>query len=132
VTAETVVGIGIDIVELDEFAESVGKRQRMLERVFTPRELAYCRARPAPMQHLAARFAAKEAAFKAVGTGWSKGVRWRDVEVVSGPGGRPLLVVRGALGRLSRAAAFHVTLTHSGSYAAAVVVMLAAHADVSP
>lgn len=121
------IGIGIDIVELDEFTASVGNRPRMLERVFTARELAYCRSRPTPIPHLAARFAAKEAAFKAVGSGWANGVRWRDVEVVSASNGRPALVVRGTLRRLAQTTAFHVTLTHSGGYAAAVVVMLAAH-----
>jgi holo-[acyl-carrier protein] synthase len=126
VTAGAVMGVGLDIVELEEFAASVGNRPRMLERVFTPGELAYCRLRPKPIQHFAARFAAKEAAFKAVGSGWTKRVKWRDVEVVSASGGRPTLVVRGALRRLAPTSAFHVTLSHSGSYAVAVVLMLAA------
>jgi holo-[acyl-carrier protein] synthase len=97
----------------------------MLARVFTPGELAYCRARPRPIEHLAARFAAKEAAFKAVGTGWARGVRWRDAEVVSPAGQRPALRVRGALLRGARAlgpGGFAVSLSHSGGYAVAMVI----------
>jgi holo-[acyl-carrier protein] synthase len=116
----------MDLVELDEFAASVGRRANVLRKVFTPRELAACARGPRRMERLAARFAAKEAAFKAVGTGWSRGVTWGDAEVVSRTRGKPTLVVRGALRRHARSLGgvrFHVSLTHSGGYAAAVVVL---------
>lgn len=119
------IGVGIDLVDIAELAEVIA-RPRMLARVFTRREVAYCRARAQPMQHFAARFAAKEAAFKAIGTGWANGVTWRDAEVVAAPGGAPQLVCRGELARRGKAlgaARFHVSLSHSGTYAAAVVVV---------
>jgi holo-[acyl-carrier protein] synthase len=96
--------------------------------VFTAREIAYAGAGPARLERLAARFAAKEAAFKAAGVGWAKGVTWRDAEVVADPAGPPRLVARGALRRHARArggTAFQLSLTHSGSYAAAVVLLVA-------
>lgn len=120
-------GVGIDLVDLVEFAEIMQRRARLLARVFTPRELAYCQVRHRPMQHLGARFAAKEAAFKAIGTGWASGVTWRDAEVVAQPGRPPRLVARGELARRSRAlgaSRFHLSLSHSGDYAAAVVVVV--------
>jgi holo-[acyl-carrier protein] synthase len=121
-----IVGIGIDIVDIAELTESVGDRPRMRARVFTRRELEYCRSRPQPAQHLAARFAAKEAAFKAVGTGWARGVRWHDAEVISEAGKPPTLVLRGALLRRARKLGMvtsALSLTHSGAYAAALVVL---------
>jgi len=122
-----VLGVGLDLVELEEFAESVANRPSIARRVFTSHELASCEG-PRRVERLAARFAAKEAAFKAVGTGWAKGVVWRDAEVVSQRGRGPTLVVRGALRTRARAlgsTTFHVSLTHSGTYAAAIVLLVA-------
>jgi holo-[acyl-carrier protein] synthase len=119
-----VLGVGIDLVEIEEFAESIVGRPRMLARVFTPAERAACKG-PSRLASLAARFAAKEAAFKAVGTGWSGGVTWLDVEVVGERGGRPTLEIRGGLAGYARAGGggiFHVSLTHSGAYSGAVVI----------
>jgi holo-[acyl-carrier protein] synthase len=124
----SVVGLGLDVVELAEFAESIAARPRMLARIFTRSELAHCRSLPRSTEHLAARFAAKEAAMKAAGTGWGEGVQWRDVEVVGARGERPSLVLRRALRRRVRelgARDVLVSLTHSGSYAAAVVTLIA-------
>lgn len=120
-------GVGIDLVDLAEFSDIMKRNPRLLGRVFTRRESMYCRERPTPVQHFAARFAAKEAAFKAVGTGWAAGVGWRDAEVLSSPGKPPLLRARGELARRARAlgaTGFHLSLTHSGGYAAAVVLVL--------
>jgi holo-[acyl-carrier protein] synthase len=125
--APGVLSVGLDIVELAEFAESVAHRRVMVRRVFTARELAYADG-PRRIERLAARFAAKEATFKAVGTGWAEGVGWRDAEVVSSAGAPPELVVRGALKRRARAlggTAFRLSLSHSGSYAAAIVLLVA-------
>jgi len=127
-TKPGLLGVGLDLVELDEFAESVANRPSIVRRVFTPREVAYCDG-PRRVERLAARFAAKEAAFKAVGTGWAKGVAWRDAEVVASKhGGSPTLVVRGELRKRARAlgsTTFHLSLTHSGTYAAAIVLFVA-------
>jgi len=124
----SVLGIGLDLVELTEFASSVANRKTVARRVFTPGELAYCEDSPRRIERLAARFAAKEATLKAVGTGWAKGVTWRDVEVVAQRGAAPMLVVRREVLRHARelgGSRFHVSLTHTGSYAAAIVLLVA-------
>ncbi len=112
-------------MEIAEFEASLARRPALLARVFTPGELAYCRARPRAVEHLAARFAAKEAAFKAAGTGWANGTSWRSIEVVSVEGERPRLRIRGALReRLGdRTVRSSLSLSHSGSYAIAAVLL---------
>ena len=120
-------GIGIDICKVDRIAESLARfGERMEKRLFTADELAYCRGFKDPMPHLAARFAAKEAASKALGTGIAAGVGWTQIEVVQ-PGGRvPRLVFTGvAAERLASmgATASHLTLSHDGGLAAACVVL---------
>lgn len=121
-------GVGIDLVEIDELSAIVSRRgQRFLDRVFTVRELAYANAKQKPLIHLGARLAAKEAAFKALGTGWGNGVGFHDVEIViEGWGTAPFLVVSGGFAeRLSERGweASKVSLTHSGHYASAVVLL---------
>lgn len=116
--------VGLDLVEIAELADVMTRRPQMLERVFTADELAYCRAKHAPMQHLAARFAAKEAAFKALGTGWAGDLTWHDAEVVTAANGAPSLVAHGELARRARGQAFEISLSHSGGYAAAMVMLV--------
>jgi holo-[acyl-carrier protein] synthase len=129
VAAPQVLGVGIDLVVLGEF-ESMLKRRgpRLLARIFCEGEIAYCQKRQRPGQHFAARFAAKEAAFKALGTGWGKGVDWREVEVVAVWGEAPTLELHGefrARARKLGARRAHVSLTHAGDYASAVVMLTA-------
>src|SRR5262245_41517545 len=77
-----IVGLGIDITEIDRIADTIDRYgNRFLERLFTEHEIAYCTRRRVPAIHFAARFASKEAAMKALGTGHSRGVLWRDIEV---------------------------------------------------
>jgi len=98
----------------------------MANRVFTEKELAYCRARKNQFQHFAGRFAAKEAALKALGTGWQEGIRWKDVEVVPDELGRPLLNFRRRAKEVldsSGAKQSHVTITHASEYAVAAVIL---------
>ena len=83
-----VIGIGIDIVEVRRISRALQGGEEMAPRVFTQDELAYCKARRNQYQHFAGRFAAKEAALKALGTGWQEGIRWKDVEVVPAEMGR--------------------------------------------
>jgi holo-[acyl-carrier protein] synthase len=91
-----IVGSGIDIAEVPRIAEAIERHgQRFLHRVFTEGEIAYCDSKANRIERYAARFAAKEAGMKALGTGWNHGVRWRDVEVCRQPGGRPTLVFHG-------------------------------------
>ena len=122
-----IVGLGIDVVDVKRIRslrESGG--QRFLDRVYTRAEVESCTARADPDPHLAARFAAKEAAMKALGTGWGEGVGWRDVEVVSDMGRPPRLALSGEAEQRARNAGVcqvHVTLTHDGGVAAAVVIL---------
>ncbi len=91
-----IVGIGTDIIECLRIAQMIQRHGDLfINRVYTPQEIQYCQARRQATQHFAGRWAAKEAVLKVLGTGWRKGISWRDVEIVSGPGGRPAVVLRG-------------------------------------
>ena len=91
-----IVGTGIDIAEVARIRQSIERfGQRFLERIFTPGEIGYCDSKVNRFERYAARFAAKEAAMKALGTGWNHGVRWRDCEVARLPGGRPTIQFHG-------------------------------------
>jgi holo-[acyl-carrier protein] synthase len=122
-----IVAIGIDLVEIARVEEVLTRRgERFRARVFTEGEISYCERRASKVASYAARFAAKEAAMKALGTGWAEGVGWRDVEVVSGPSGAPTIELhRRALERMHEIGATKalVSLTHSGSLAMAQVVL---------
>ncbi len=121
-----VIGLGVDLVEVDRIRASLDRfGERFLDRVFTGRERDYCAGRRFPAQHLAGRFAAKEAGAKALGTGLSRGVGWQEFEVVRQAGRPPELALSGRA--LHRAAALGVTrislsLTHTDHYATAVVI----------
>lgn len=121
-----VIGIGIDVVQNERIRGSLSKfGSRFLNRIYTESEIAYCNGCVDPGIHFAARFAAKEAAFKALGTGWSTGVRWRDVEILRLPSGKPELHLHGAAlehaGSIG-AKRFHVSLTHDQLVSCAVVL----------
>jgi holo-[acyl-carrier protein] synthase len=121
-----ILGVGVDLVRIERIRQAMARWQdRFLERVFTEGELAYARRRRDPAEHLAARFAAKEAALKALGTGLSMGVRWREMEVQRARGEPPRLALSGrtaALGAARGVRTFHVSLTHDGDYAMAQVL----------
>jgi holo-[acyl-carrier protein] synthase len=122
-----ILGLGFDATDIPRIASTVERYgDRFLHRVFTEGEIAYCTRRRNPAPHLAGRFAAKEAAMKALGTGHSHGVLWRDIEVVrlSGP---PQLRLHG--GAAARADRMHVrssllTITHSEALAMAQVLLI--------
>ena len=92
-----VLGIGIDLVEVERIRQLLEKHgDRFRTKTFTQREIDYCESCGSPAMHFAARFAAKEAVAKALGTGlWAKGVDWKDIEVIRDPGGRPEVVLTG-------------------------------------
>jgi holo-[acyl-carrier protein] synthase len=91
-----VVSHGIDLVDCGRLAAAIDRHgQRFLRRVFTPDELAYCLGRKREVEHLAGRFATKEAVLKVLGTGWRNGICWTDVEVTNDPSGRPRVTLRG-------------------------------------
>ncbi len=122
-----ITGIGIDVVQNDRIRDSIQRfGDRFLNRIYTQGEIDYCKKCSQPEIHYAARFAAKEAAFKALGTGWAAGVKWKDVEIERLPSGKPELHLHGeALNRAVSAGAvrFHVSLTHDQLVSSAVVVL---------
>ena len=120
-------GIGIDVVKVERIMESLERfGERMERRLFTAGELEYCRRHKDPLPHLAARFAAKEAASKAIGTGMSQGIGFKHFEVHQPGGHQPKLEFHGpALERFQALAcnASHLSLTHDGGLAIACVVI---------
>lgn len=123
----TILGIGLDATEIDRIAEVLARHgDRFLHRVYTDGEIAYCRRHRDPAPSLAARFAAKEAAMKALGTGAARGVTWRDIEVIRG-GGPPQLQLHGGAARrfdAMGAKSSLITLTHARQLAIAHVMLL--------
>lgn len=122
----SVIGIGTDIIEcprIDEMLEKHG--ELFLERVYTEREQQYCRDRKAAGQHYAGRWAAKEAVLKALGTGWSRGIRWVDIEVVNEMGGRPRIELTGAAREIADQLGIRevlISISHCRSHATAYAV----------
>lgn len=113
-------------MEVRRITQALQGGDAMAKRVFTKAELDYCRDRKNRYQHFAGRFAAKEAALKALGTGWQEGIRWKDVEVVPGEKGKPEVNFYGKAKELLEASgAQHavVTITHAREYAVAAVVL---------
>ena len=122
-----IVGTGIDIAEVPRIADSISRfGERFLQRVFTEGERQYCDRKANRIERYAARFAAKEAGMKALGTGWNRGVRWRDIEVRRQPGGRPSLVFSGKAAEFAAglgATNAALSLTHTASEAIAQVIL---------
>ncbi|MCB2204297.1 holo-ACP synthase [bacterium] len=117
-------GIGVDIEEIRRFEELTGKwGRRFEEKVFTAEEIAYCEGKTLPPQHFAARFAAKEAFAKAIGTGWTGAFRWSDVEVRNDELGKPELLLHNSLQERFGTMRLHLSLSHGGSYVTAMVVI---------
>jgi holo-[acyl-carrier protein] synthase len=119
------IRIGVDIVGVDRMKRLVTESRGVETRIFTPRELAYCRSKRRCEDHLAARFAGKEAVFKALGTGLGRRMRWTDVEIVSGSRGRPQVHLHGAVAEFTRAngvSDVDVSLSHSAGLAVAQAV----------
>lgn len=123
------VMIGVDLAGVGRLEALLSEQPGVATEVFTARELAYAHRRRRPFDHLAARFAAKEAVFKAFGTGLGAGMRWRDVEVVNGASGRPRLQLHGAAEALAASRGverMEVSLSHSDGMAIAFVAFTAA------
>jgi len=122
-----IVGTGIDITEVPRIRESIERfGDRFLHRVFTEGEIRYCDSKANRFERYAARFAAKEAGMKALGTGWNFGVRWRDVEVSRKPGGRPTLLFHGKAAEFAAklgAVNVALSLTHTPQQAMAQVIL---------
>ncbi|MBP7126295.1 holo-ACP synthase [Myxococcota bacterium] len=120
-----ILGVGTDVVTIPDFERRMERSPGLEQSVFAPEESAYCRSMARPAQHFAARFAAKEAVLKALGTGWAEGVDFRDVVVVRDARGAPSVRLEGgAAARLEgRSARVHLSLSHAGETAMAVAVL---------
>jgi holo-[acyl-carrier protein] synthase len=123
-----ITGLGVDLVSIPRMRTTIDRWQdRFVERVFTDGEIAYCRARRDPAPHFAARFAAKEAGFKALGTGLQLGVRWRELEVRREREEAPVLVLTGRareIGLDRGGSRMLLSLTHEGEYALAQAILV--------
>jgi holo-[acyl-carrier protein] synthase len=121
-----IVGTGVDIAETSRLEEGLERHgERFTKRLFTPAEVAYCERFKNRGERYAARFAAKEAAFKALGTGWGSGVRWLDVEITHQPSGKPELVLTGRAQEVARGLGITrmaVSISHSDRYVVAQVI----------
>ncbi|HEV8384398.1 MAG TPA: holo-ACP synthase [Candidatus Acidoferrales bacterium] len=121
-----IVGLGVDIAEINRIEAAIARHGRhFIERIFTPDEIAYCEGYRARFERYAGRFAAKEAAMKALGTGWRQGVRWVDIEIVRPRGSRPTIVLRGAAKEHAERLGvknISLSITHSGNTAYAQVI----------
>ena len=122
-----IIGIGIDIVRAERIQKAVEKwGRRFLDRIFTPGEQAYCLQRNPSSLFLGGRFAVKEALLKAAGTGWSGGVRWRDIETGNLPGGKPFVQVSGRVSELladKKVTLIHVSISHDTDYSVGQVIL---------
>jgi len=122
-----IIGTGVDLVEIERFRKVLERSgDRFISRVFTPGEQQFCNEHRDPAPHFAARFAAKEAMFKALGTGWAKGVTWLDVEVLRDRPDAPMMLLHGEAQRLSQALGtnkVHLSLSHSDHSAIAIVIL---------
>jgi holo-[acyl-carrier protein] synthase len=121
-----VFGIGTDIIEVHRVEEKLRRTNGLKEKLFTEREIAYCDGKSRPARHFAARFAAKEAFLKAMGTGWSGGYRFDEIEIVANDKGQPGITVHGNVEDYCNAhgiARMRVSMSHIEDVAQAVVVL---------
>lgn len=122
-----IVGTGIDIAEVPRIRQAIERfGDRFLHRIFTEAEIRYCQSKANRIERFAARFAAKEAAMKALGTGWNHGVRWRDCEVLRMPGGRPTMKFHGRAAEFAsrlKVTNTSLSLSHTAEQAFAQVIL---------
>ena len=123
-----VIGIGTDIVECLRIAQMIERHGELfLTRVYTQLEIEYCSSRKAATQHYAGRWAAKEAVLKALGTGWARGITWRDIEVRNDGGGRPIIALGGGAREVCERAGIQemlISISHCRSHATAYALAL--------
>jgi holo-[acyl-carrier protein] synthase len=122
-----IVGTGVDIAEVDRIRAAIDRYgQRFLDRIYTPGEIAYVERKANRFERYAGRFAAKEAGMKAIGTGWKRGVQWRDFEVANLPGGKPTLKLHGEAARIAESLGVKniaLSITHTEALGMAHVIL---------
>lgn len=120
-----IMGVGVDIIEIDRIQDSVDKYgDRFLDKIYTKSELKYCLSKSSKYQHLAARFAAKEAVYKALTTGWHEVATWQDIEISNEPNGMPLVTLKGKLkSYLSTDKSLKISISHSRDYVICMAIV---------
>jgi holo-[acyl-carrier protein] synthase len=120
-----VIGIGIDIIEIDRIKKSIETYgNKFLSKIYTPIEIDYCNSKANKFQHYAARFAAKEAVYKALATGWQKDLHWQDIEIINQPTGMPIASLKGKLKKfLTNDKDLKISLSHSNNYVTCVAII---------
>ncbi|PRX56392.1 holo-ACP synthase [Flagellimonas meridianipacifica] len=119
------MNVGVDMIGLEYVSHEIDKGSHFIKRVFTTEEIKYCESQNNPVQHYAARLAGKEAVMKALGTGWGKGVKWNDIEVLRLINGNPYVRLHGKTKKIFENSGYSkiaITLTHYGQTALAFVI----------
>ncbi|MBN2218010.1 MAG: holo-ACP synthase [Pirellulales bacterium] len=128
-----VIGIGTDITECLRIAKMIDRHADLfISRVYTPREIHYCQTRKQSTEHFTGRWAAKEAVLKALGTGWRRGIAWRDIEVLNEPDGRPIVHIHGGLKRIVEQLGItrlQVSISHCHTHAIAMAIATGPNKD---
>jgi holo-[acyl-carrier protein] synthase len=128
-----IVGIGTDIMECLRIARMIERHGELfINRVYTPEEIKYCQSRRQATQHFTGRWAAKEAILKALGTGWRRGISWRDMEIRNDLGGRPVVAVRGGVKEVVQQRGITkllVSISHCRTHATAYAVAVGKEAE---
>lgn len=121
-----IFGIGADIIETERVREKLERTPGLKEKLFTNKEILYCSSKKNPAQHYSARFAAKEAFLKAMGTGWSNGYKFKEIEIINEKNGKPSIVVYGTVKKFckrNKITAMQVSMSHIKELAKAVVIL---------
>jgi holo-[acyl-carrier protein] synthase len=119
-----IIGVGVDIVEVERFKKLHEKwGEHFLKKIFTDREIDYCLSKKNSYQHLAGRFAVKEAVSKAISTGWTGNFRWKDVEVLNDKRGKPFAFFHNKLKEELNSCSVHISISHSQNYAVAFAII---------
>jgi holo-[acyl-carrier protein] synthase len=120
-----ILGVGIDIIEIDRIKQSVDDYgEHFLNKVFTHKELEYCLSKSNKYQHLAARFAAKEAVYKALASNWRENLGWQSIEISNEPNGLPVVTLHGELNQfLTEKESLKISMSHSRDYVACVAII---------
>ncbi len=122
-----ILGTGIDLAEVDRIKASIERYgERFLRRIYTPGEIAYVERKANKYERYAARFAAKEAGMKAIGTGWRRGITWQDFEVANLPSGRPTIKFHGVAAQVAERMGVkraHLSLTHTAQFGQAFLIL---------
>lgn len=120
-----ILGIGIDIIEIDRVKESIDRfGDHFLNKIYTPNELEYCLSKHNKYQHFAARFAAKEAIYKALSSEWGREISWQDIDIMNEPNGLPIVKFSGNLAEfVNDNKAIKISMSHSDNYVACVAIV---------